>query len=91
MSGHDGRTAASWYGVKYEPIKLHEKFESDTILTIGNYKFQCIHSPGHTPGSISILVESEGFLPHTIRKIKIKARKDCMINLVFGTRVFDNR
>ena len=59
-SGHGGRTAASWYGVKYEPVKLHEKFVSDTVLTIGNYKFHCIHSPGHTPGSISILIESEG-------------------------------
>ena len=57
---HDGRTAASWYGVKYEPIKLHEKFKSDTILSLGNYNFQCIHTPGHTPGSISILLESEG-------------------------------
>lgn len=58
--GHDGRTAASWYGVKYKPIKLHKRFEKDTILTFGNYEFQCIHTPGHTPGSISILVESEG-------------------------------
>jgi len=58
--GHDGRTAASWYGVRYEPIKLYEKFKTDTILSLGNYKLQCIHTPGHTPGSISILVESEG-------------------------------
>jgi len=58
--GLDGRTAASWYGVRYEPIKLHKKFKTDTTITLGNYKFQCIHTPGHTPGSISILVESEG-------------------------------
>ena len=59
-SGHDGRTAASWYGVQYEPIKLYQKFNSDTILKLDNYDFHCIHTPGHTPGSISILVESEG-------------------------------
>lgn len=58
--GHDGRAAASWYGVRYEPIVLYKKFKADTILTIGNLAFQCIHTPGHTPGSISILVESEG-------------------------------
>jgi len=58
--GHDGRTAASWYGVIYEPIKLHRRFEKDTILTLGNYEFQCIHTPGHTPGSISIIIESAG-------------------------------
>ncbi|SDT94921.1 MBL fold metallo-hydrolase [Desulfobacula phenolica] len=57
---HDGRTAASWYGVRYEPVKLYQKFTSDTILRIGNYDFQIIHTPGHTPGSISVLVESKG-------------------------------
>jgi glyoxylase-like metal-dependent hydrolase (beta-lactamase superfamily II) len=58
--GHDDRTAASWYGVRYEPIKLYRKFTSDTVLKLGSYDFQCIHTPGHTPGSISVLVESEG-------------------------------
>ena len=58
--GHDGKTAASWYGVKYEPVKLYRRLESDTTLTLGNCVFQCIHTPGHTPGSISVLVESEG-------------------------------
>ncbi|MBU8911453.1 MAG: MBL fold metallo-hydrolase [Desulfobacterales bacterium] len=58
--GHDGRTAASWYGVRFEPVKLYQKFNSDTVLRLGNYDFNCIHTPGHTPGSISVLVESEG-------------------------------
>lgn len=56
---HDERTAASWYGVKFEPVKLYQKFHSDTVLRLGNYNFHCIHTPGHTPGSISVLVESE--------------------------------
>ncbi|SLM29565.1 Zn-dependent hydrolase including glyoxylases [Desulfamplus magnetovallimortis] len=58
--GHDERTAASWYGVKYKPVKLDRKFYSDMTLTLGGYDFQIIHTPGHTPGSISVLVESEG-------------------------------
>jgi glyoxylase-like metal-dependent hydrolase (beta-lactamase superfamily II) len=58
--GHDVRTAASWYGVRYEPVKLYQKFYSDTVIKLGGYDFQCIHTPGHTPGSISVLVESEG-------------------------------
>jgi len=56
---HDDRTAASWYGVRYEPVKLYRKF-TETTLILGNCAFQCIHTPGHTPGSISVLVESEG-------------------------------
>lgn len=56
----NGRTAASWYGVRFEPVKLYEKFHADTNLTFGNCEFQCIHTPGHTPGSICILIEAEG-------------------------------
>lgn len=42
------------------------------------------------PGTYDLLVESEGYHPYPIRKVKIKARMDCLINLVFGTRVFHN-
>jgi len=58
--GHDKETAAMWYGVKYQPIKLTKKLKGNLeILKFGIYKFQCIHTPGHTPGSISILIETE--------------------------------
>ncbi len=58
--GHDGKTAAAWYGVKYKPIKLEKRLKGDLeTLKFGNYEFQCIHTPGHTPGSISILLEIE--------------------------------
>jgi glyoxylase-like metal-dependent hydrolase (beta-lactamase superfamily II) len=57
-SGHDEQTAALWYGIKYRPIKLDKRFQKDIeILKFGPYEFQCIHTPGHTPGSISIFVE----------------------------------
>lgn len=59
--GHDRETAALWYGVKYKPVKLEKKFVSKLeILKFGNYDFQCIHTPGHTPGSVSVLLEIEG-------------------------------
>lgn len=59
--GHDSQTAASWYGVKYTPIKLDKKFSKDIEnLKFGKYEFQCIHTPGHTPGSISVLLKAEG-------------------------------
>ena len=59
--GHDSKTAASWYGIDYKPVKLDRKLKGDLeTLRFGNYEFQCIHTPGHTPGSISILVEVEG-------------------------------
>jgi glyoxylase-like metal-dependent hydrolase (beta-lactamase superfamily II) len=57
--GHDKQTAAKWYGMSYRPIKLERKLKGDLeILKFGNFEFQCIHTPGHTPGSISILIET---------------------------------
>lgn len=56
--GHDRKTAASWYGVNYKPVKLEKKLKGDLeILKFGKYEFKCIHTPGHTPGSLSILLE----------------------------------
>lgn len=56
--GHDHKTAALWYGVSYTPVKLEKRFKGDIeILKFGQYEFQCIHTPGHTPGSIVVLIE----------------------------------
>ena len=58
--GHDRETAAGWYGVNYKPIKLEKRLKGDfELLKFGEYNFQCLHTPGHTPGSISILLETE--------------------------------
>ncbi len=47
------RTAAM-YGVNCEQSPMPEKFiqEGDSI-TLGKYTFDCLHTPGHSPGSIS--------------------------------------
>jgi len=54
-------TAASWYGVEYDPVKIDRMLESDlTELRVGNVKFTCIHTPGHTPGSIAVFIDIGG-------------------------------
>jgi len=59
--GHDSKTVASWYGVEYKPVKLKRRLKGDLEnIRLGLYEFQCIHTPGHTPGSISVLIEIEG-------------------------------
>ena len=55
--GHERETAARWYGVEYNPIKLEKRFKGDESLKLGIYELNCIHTPGHTPGSISIVLE----------------------------------
>jgi glyoxylase-like metal-dependent hydrolase (beta-lactamase superfamily II) len=56
--GHDDKTAASWYGVDFKPVKLERRLKGDLeIIQLGNLDFHCVHTPGHTPGSISVLIE----------------------------------
>ncbi|MFW9990061.1 MAG: MBL fold metallo-hydrolase [Candidatus Odinarchaeota archaeon] len=58
--GHDNETVAGWYGIYYKPVKLEKRLKGNLeVLKFGNYEFQCFHTPGHTPGSISILLETE--------------------------------
>ncbi|MBN1375534.1 MAG: MBL fold metallo-hydrolase [Dehalococcoidia bacterium] len=52
---------AEYYGVKYRPcnvdIVLHNE---ESELNIGSHEFKFVHIPGHTPGSIAIVLELEG-------------------------------
>lgn len=44
---------AAMYGVPCEPSPLPEKYLVDgQQVTLGKYRFECIHAPGHSPGSI---------------------------------------
>lgn len=57
---NDLKTAASWYGVNYSPVAIdHIITQEEETLTFGDVSFNCIHTPGHTPGSISVLCEIE--------------------------------
>jgi len=54
-------TAASWYQTSFPPTPVDVKFNfPEEVLTIGEQKIICLHTPGHTPGSISIYLDKEG-------------------------------
>jgi len=56
----DPYVAQIYADYKYESIKLAKKIKNDNkILKFGNYEFKCIHIPGHTPGSVAYLLETE--------------------------------
>ncbi len=60
-NGNPRLTAASWYGVKYKPVKVNRVIKEDSeSLTMGNTEFVFLHTPGHTPGSLSILCRCNG-------------------------------
>lgn len=54
-------TAASWYQTTFPPTPVDVKFNlPEEILTIGQQKIVCLHTPGHTPGSICIYLDKDG-------------------------------
>jgi len=63
IEGGDMRlTAADWYGVKYSGIKVDIVINDPPYeaLEIGEMKLHFIHTPGHTPGSLSLLLDWDG-------------------------------
>ncbi len=54
-------TASNWYQTKFPPSPVDVQFKSpEEILTIGEKRVVCLHTPGHTPGSVSIYLDLNG-------------------------------
>jgi len=52
-------TAASMYGVDYRPVKVDQLIKGETEkMLLGDVEFNFLHTPGHTPGSISIYIDT---------------------------------
>jgi len=61
--GDQDLTAARWIDIKFEPCKVDYKINGDSFkdnITVGSYKLLAIHTPGHTPGSLSLYGNIEG-------------------------------
>jgi len=53
-------TGASWYGVNFAPLAVDVRLVKDEeFLYFGVLKLVCLHTPGHTPGSISVYLDKE--------------------------------
>ncbi len=54
-------TAAFWYGIPFPPLKVDRKLSGhETRLSIGGQEVVCLHTPGHTPGSMSVYYDRDG-------------------------------
>ncbi|MFB3764416.1 MAG: MBL fold metallo-hydrolase [Methanotrichaceae archaeon] len=52
-------TAASMYGVEYRPVKVDIVLRGEhERLLLGDIEFNFLHTPGHTPGSISVYIDT---------------------------------
>ncbi len=59
--GDNGVTAASWYGQSLDPLAVDEAFTGpETVIHLGKKPIRALHMPGHSPGSVVYLMESEG-------------------------------
>jgi glyoxylase-like metal-dependent hydrolase (beta-lactamase superfamily II) len=61
IEGEDNElTAASMYGVDYRPVKVDELLRSEKEkLSLGDLEFNFLHTPGHTPGSICVYIDTK--------------------------------
>jgi glyoxylase-like metal-dependent hydrolase (beta-lactamase superfamily II) len=60
-NGDQRMTAAYWYGVKFQPLPVDLKFTGEQhTLSIGTHDLILLHTPGHTPGSLSAYIDKSG-------------------------------
>jgi len=59
--GDSRKTAANWYGTTFPPTAVDCKLKGEReILNYGGEELHCVHTPGHTPGSISLYLDRAG-------------------------------
>jgi metallo-beta-lactamase class B len=60
-SGDSQKTASNWYGVSLPKTNIDIRLEgSRGMLEIGNRKINWLQTPGHTPGSIVVYIDTAG-------------------------------
>jgi glyoxylase-like metal-dependent hydrolase (beta-lactamase superfamily II) len=59
-TGDWDRTAAFLYGLPFPPIHVDRTLRDGETVPVGPYRLQVLHTPGHSPGSISLLTEING-------------------------------
>lgn len=53
-------TAAGMYGVDYKPVQVDTLLKGEEEkLVLGDLQFNFLHTPGHTPGSISVYIDTK--------------------------------
>lgn len=54
-------TAANWYETTFPPTHIDRRLKGDyEVLRFGKEELHCLHTPGHTPGSIVVYLDRAG-------------------------------
>lgn len=60
-SGDPSLTAARWYNTKLPKTVVDRRLkEEHELVTCGADEIHCLHTPGHTPGSIAVYMDRKG-------------------------------
>jgi len=59
-SGDPVRLALDYYSVLYSPVTVTRRVDDNDVLACHPFEISVMHTPGHTPGSISLLTEIDG-------------------------------
>jgi len=55
------KTAANWYQTNFPPTPVDLKLQGDlNTLIFGAEELHCLHTPGHTPGSMALYMDRDG-------------------------------
>lgn len=55
------RTAADWYGIDFPAVPVDRRLTGEVeLLDFGGQTLHCLHTPGHTPGSIVVWLDRDG-------------------------------
>lgn len=60
--GDMSQTLAGTFGVDLPPLKIEEFLEEGSILEFGDIKMEVYHTPGHSLGSICLMILGTGIL-----------------------------
>jgi glyoxylase-like metal-dependent hydrolase (beta-lactamase superfamily II) len=59
--GNQKVTGASWYGAALKPFQVDIKLtRPEDVILLGSHSITAIHMPGHSPGSVVYLMQSDG-------------------------------
>jgi glyoxylase-like metal-dependent hydrolase (beta-lactamase superfamily II) len=64
--GDTEKNLSGWLNESVKPIKAERLLRDGDILAVGGLKFEIIHTPGHTPGSVSIKLRNTLFSGDTL-------------------------
>lgn len=66
MLGSGSRNLSAFIGASTSCGKADRLLKDGDILSIGDFELKVLHTPGHTPGGISLLAEKEVFVGDTL-------------------------